>query len=352
MCASVPPAGRRDRRALHCLASRSTLRLTRKRRATRSQCLGDGEHILGRPAFGGAPASFHSLPRIAPIAADLDRPVRVGDPLTPRPGVQRGVDPAKPSAKTLLRSPPRPSRSTRRPARPAATPTARIALAQVVGRRERCRRRARSAAPGGCAHPGCGPRPGRPARSRRGIAPGPGRRSSTPVSRHRSCARRVEQRHATRRTDRSRRRAGRDRRPPPPAGLPRSTPHSHRRGAPHSGGRSIEAATTLARRRSRLPRRTTTTAATIVTPCRRIASPKDAASGSGCRPGPGGALNSRSRSTKCAPGMWPFAVIVHSGRPAERPANVEHERRIVCRKSCREFVTIEQERYHCVRIPQ
>ena len=46
-----------------------------------------------------------------------------------------------------------------------------------------------------------------------------------------------------------------------------------------------------------------------------------------------------------------FTEIVRSGRPTERPANVEDDRGIVCRKSCCEFVTIEQGRYHSVRIP-
>jgi hypothetical protein len=47
-----------------------------------------------------------------------------------------------------------------------------------------------------------------------------------------------------------------------------------------------------------------------------------------------------------------FAKCVLSGGPAERPANVEDDRRIIGREACCEFVTIEQERYHSVRIPQ
>jgi hypothetical protein len=47
-----------------------------------------------------------------------------------------------------------------------------------------------------------------------------------------------------------------------------------------------------------------------------------------------------------------FAKGVLSGGPAERPANVEDDRRIIGREPCCEFVTIEQERYHSVRIPQ
>src|SRR5579864_7177269 len=58
MCVSVPPVRATQPTALHCPSSRSTLRLTRQRRATRSRVLGGGEHFLGRPAFGGAPASF------------------------------------------------------------------------------------------------------------------------------------------------------------------------------------------------------------------------------------------------------------------------------------------------------
>ena len=38
-------------------------------------------------------------------------------------------------------------------------------------------------------------------------------------------------------------------------------------------------------------------------------------------------------------------------RAAQRPADIQDDRRIVRRKSCRESVTIEQERYHSLRIP-
>jgi hypothetical protein len=48
----------------------------------------------------------------------------------------------------------------------------------------------------------------------------------------------------------------------------------------------------------------------------------------------------------------PQSEVTIAGRSSQRPAHIEHHRRLVCRKSCREFVTIEQERYHCYRIPQ
>ena len=53
-----------------------------------------------------------------------------------------------------------------------------------------------------------------------------------------------------------------------------------------------------------------------------------------------------------ARGCDPRAKSRRPGRSAERPAHVEDDGRLVCRKSCREFVTIEQERYHSLRIPQ
>jgi hypothetical protein len=39
-------------------------------------------------------------------------------------------------------------------------------------------------------------------------------------------------------------------------------------------------------------------------------------------------------------------------RSAQLPPDIQDDWRIVRRKSCREFVTIEQQRYHSVRIPQ
>src|SRR5580704_5408778 len=43
--------------------------------------------------------------------------------------------------------------------------------------------------------------------------------------------------------------------------------------------------------------------------------------------------------------------VDHPGRPSERPTHIENDGGSICRKSCSEFVTIEQERYHLVRIP-